>query len=109
MFDGALISTPMTSDPGDASTNIINGVVTVQIPSLVSGVDHSTIQNAVTSQLQANFGVTASNLTDHVALCLPPGTSGSWVAYAYINHWLSVYNDEWCNYVSGQMHEVSFP
>lgn len=28
------------------------------------------------------------------------------IAYAYINSWLSVYNDEWCRSVSGQLHEV---
>ena len=28
------------------------------------------------------------------------------IAYAYIDHYLSVYNDEWCNYASGQVHEV---
>lgn len=27
-------------------------------------------------------------------------------AYAYINHYLSVYNDRWCESVSGQMHEI---
>lgn len=42
---------------------------------------------------------------DLVMFCLPPGT-GSWVAYAYINGRDSVYNDEWCGYVSAQMHEV---
>jgi len=38
--------------------------------------------------------------------CLPPGTSGSWIAYAYINSYISVYNNQWCNYPSGQMHEI---
>ena len=41
-----------------------------------------------------------------VGQCIPPGTSGGWIAYAYINHWLSVYNDRWCEYPSGQMHEL---
>jgi len=41
-----------------------------------------------------------------VMICVPPGTAGDWVAYAYSNHWLSVYNDEWCTYPSVQMHEI---
>lgn len=28
------------------------------------------------------------------------------IAYAYINSWNSVYSNEWCNYLSGEMHEV---
>ena len=43
---------------------------------------------------------------DHVMLCLPPDALGTWVAYAYINSFLSVYKDKWCTYISSQMHEV---
>lgn len=28
------------------------------------------------------------------------------IAYAYINSYLSVYNDQWCNSPSGQLHEL---
>jgi hypothetical protein len=28
------------------------------------------------------------------------------VAYGYINSWLTVYNDVWCEYLSAQMHEL---
>ena len=37
---------------------------------------------------------------------MPPGTSGLWIAYAYINDNLSVYNHDWCGRVSAQMHEI---
>ena len=30
----------------------------------------------------------------------------SGIAYAYMNSWMSVYKDNWCNYVSAQMHEL---
>jgi len=43
---------------------------------------------------------------DHILLCLPPDAFGTWIAYGYINGILSVYRDEWCSYVSSQMHEV---
>lgn len=92
--------------PANINNGVENGVVTVTIPNSVSGVADATIRNAVTAQLTADFGSSYKNDIDHVMLCLPPGTSGSWIAYAYINSWLSVYNNQWCNYVSGQMHEV---
>jgi len=28
------------------------------------------------------------------------------IAYAYINSWNSVYSNQWCNYLSAEMHEV---
>lgn len=88
--------------------NIINGVTTVNIPSLVvSGASDGSVRDAVTAALNTQFGVSSpSQLADHVMYCLPGGTAGSWIAYAYVNHWLSVYNNQWCNYVSGQMHEI---
>jgi len=30
----------------------------------------------------------------------------SGIAYAYVNSWMSVYSNEWCNHPSGQMHEL---
>jgi hypothetical protein len=52
-----------------------------------------------------------------VLMCLPRGTinngSTGWLAYAYINHWLSVYNDNgtngslhWCSSPSALVHEL---
>lgn len=35
----------------------------------------------------------------------PPGTM-SGIAYAFINSWMSVYSNEWCNYPSAQIHEL---
>jgi len=67
----------------------------------VLGVSDGIIRNAVTSALNAQFGVSSpSLLADHLMYCLPPGTfrEGDWIGYAYINggfEWLSVYNDEW--------------
>jgi len=36
---------------------------------------------------------------------MPLGT-GTWVAYAFVNHKFSFYNNLWCSSVSSQMHEV---
>jgi hypothetical protein len=63
------------------------------------------MRNAITAALNENFGVSPSNLADHVMYCLPAGTM-SGIAYAYINSWNSVYSNQWCNYVSAQMHEI---
>ena len=91
-----------------ASTNgpvVSEGVFDVQISETVAGVDNSIIRSAVQSAATTQLGNLPAQY-NHVMMCLPPGTSGGWIAYAYINHWLSVYNDQWCNYPSGQMHEL---
>lgn len=85
-----------TGATGTTTTGIVDGVYEVTLPSavVVNGVSDGTIRNAVTTQLSVDFDTSASNVADYVMLCLPPGTSGGWIAYAYINHWLSVYNDQ---------------
>ena len=61
---------------------------------------------AITEELKAQFGVTNPNqLADHVMYCLPANTMNG-IAYAYVNSWNSVYSNEWCTYVSGQLHEI---
>ena len=82
---------------------VSNGVTTVNILNDVSGTSDSSIRTAVVNAAIASLGNLSSQF-DHVMLCLPPGTSGGWIAYAYVNSWLSVYSNQWCNYVSGQMH-----
>lgn len=74
------------------------GVYEIEVT--VADTSHSTVVNAVMSALPSSLEY------DHILTCLPPGTDGSWIAYAYINSALSVYNDEWCTYVSGQLHEL---
>lgn len=94
------------NDRNGNGVNIRNGAVEVQISRSSTDYD-GTIVNAVTSQLQALFGVYPNQLADHVMYCLPP-LSNSWgIAYAFINSWNSVYNDEWCTYLSTQMHGKS--
>lgn len=114
---------------------INNGVLTVSIDNDISGTENSVIRNAMTSAATTALGGgSLSAKVDFVMLCVPPGTSGGWIAYAYVNHWLSgtycsmlyafaadqvfifslsllywvtiVYNNEWCNFPSGQLHEI---
>ena len=64
------------------------------------------MRNAITLKLNEEFGVSRPDqLADHIMYCLPPNTMRS-VAYAYINSWNSVFNDEWCLKLSAQMHEI---
>jgi hypothetical protein len=64
------------------------------------------MENAITAALKHNFRVSSPGaLADHVMYCLPPGTMNG-IAYAYVGHWISVYNDGWCGLLSGQMHEI---
>jgi len=47
-------------------------------------------------------------LYDLVLFCMPPGTD-TWVAYAFVNHKFSFYNNLWCSSVSSQMHNSLSP
>eukprot|EP00977_Amphora_coffeiformis_P017502 scaffold5771_cov171-Amphora_coffeaeformis.AAC.19 len=85
--------------------NIVNGVTTVTVSSSSSDGD-GVMNSDIAKALNAQFGVsTPSNLADHVMYCLPPNTMNG-IAYAWVNSWNSVYSDNWCTYVSGQMHEL---
>jgi len=98
----------LTFEPYVGTTSkgmIVDGVAEVTISVDVSGQSSYNIQNAVTTAAAEQIG-NLSQEFDYVMLCLPPGTSGGWIAYAYINSYLSVYNDKWCNYPSGQVHEI---
>lgn len=88
-----------------ADSRATNGVYEVSISRKTKRASRESIEDAVVSQLTRELGYLPREF-DHVMLCLPPRTSGSWIAYAYVNGWLSVYNDNWCNYVSAQVHEV---
>ena len=84
-----------------------DGVYTVQLPStVISGANDRLIVNSVLDKLSSDFGWPLNQLAHFVMICLPPGTAGNWIAYAYVNHWLSVYNDIWCQYPSAQLHEI---
>ncbi|KAI2504195.1 Gametolysin peptidase M11 [Fragilaria crotonensis] len=83
-----------------------DGVYTVSLPSTtVTGAADNPIAWAAVDKATAELGDLTS-IADHVMRCMPPGTSGGWLAYAYINHWLSVFNDSWCGYPSATMHEL---
>ena len=83
-----------------------DGVYTVYLPTtaIIGNSDQTILWKAV-NVAWTQLG-TLTDIADHVMVCLPPGTNGGWIAYAYINHWLSAYNDDWCGYPSAQIHEI---
>jgi hypothetical protein len=100
--DNQLIFEPLTTN----SLVGTDGVYTVNIPStVVTGAADGDIVTAMVDKATADLG-SLTTLVDYVMVCVPPGTSGGWIAYAYINYWLSVFNDNWCRYPSGQLHEI---
>lgn len=79
------------------------GIMTVTIDSAVKGQDEAIVRSAATSAASAHFGIyNLQDQFDHVMVCIPPGTKDNWVAYGYIDSWLTVYNDKWCSMVSGK-------
>ena len=77
--------------------------VTIRV-NFPTSIGSASMVNAVSEALIREFGVTRSEIADHVMYCLPKGTFNG-VAFAIINRGLSVYNDVLCTSVSTQMHE----
>ena len=97
---------PLTGN-SNVATGPEAGVVTVNttVP-LTASDDSSDMASAVASALEDMF--VTSFPFEHAIICTPPGTFPSnAVAWAYLDHWLSIYNDKWCEEVSALMHEVS--
>ena len=87
---------------GNSGVNIRHGAVTISVTKSVQEQDY-VIRNAVTTNVYSLFGAYPNALADHVMYCMPPGAMDG-IAYAFVNSYLSVYNDLWCTYVSAQMH-----
>lgn len=84
-----------------------DGVYTVNLPrTAVVGSSRGEVNDAALAQATADLGKSPNLLADHVMLCIPPGTDGNWIAYSIPNHWMSVYNDVWCQSPSSGMHEL---
>lgn len=87
-------------------TQGMQGVYTVKLPSVSTTQGDAYMRNSITAALSSDL-----LNADFIIYCLPPGTyvaarPGEGIAYAYINHWLSVFDDEWCHSSSLLMHEI---
>lgn len=109
---GKLRFAPTGALEGNSPRLATTGVYEVRLPVSTKGMTEGWVREQVTRQLRKDFGETAlpkgyrnyqtdeSSPFDHVMYCLPPGTSGSWIASGYENSWLSTFNDKWCNFLS---------
>lgn len=99
----------MVEKASDGGKNIIEGVVEIQVKLNAIGTLDETLEEETENELETLFGTdNLPSLFDHVMICLPPGTvndrgESGWVGYGYYNDYISVYNDDWCNYPSIQM------
>ena len=94
-----------TADNTGASTSIKNGVVTITLPDILTSQGHAVMRNAISKELNLQFGVSSPReLADYAMYCLPPGSVKK--SYALVNSFLSVFNDNHCLYQSGLMHEI---
>lgn len=85
-------------------SNVNNGVIDIQVD-LSKSDGHMAINNAVTAKINSQFNVNRPDkLADYVMYCHPEDT-GVGLAYAWVNFYLSVYNDSWCSSLSAGMHE----
>ena len=100
---GQLRFEPITNITGVGT----DGVYTVSIPSvIVKGNNDGVVSNAALDQAAKDLGAHPRLLADHVMLCIPPGTVGSWISSAAPNHWMSSYNGKWCRIPSAHIHEL---
>ena len=87
-----------TFEAFEDAENGVNGVMKLTIEENANGNSNQALRNAARSKLfdVLGPGFLGSPRDTYVMLMLPPGTAGGWIAYAYINSWMSVYNgDRW--------------
>jgi hypothetical protein len=87
----------------DTGIWINNGVVSIKAD--YTGSDRGHMQQKVFEKAKERLGDLDNEKYDLIMFCFPPGT-GDWLAYAFVDSKYSFYNNEWCGYVSTQMHEV---
>lgn len=83
-----------------------NGVLEVPIGQNVSGLTAGNVRGLALPIASEMLGYELPGELDHIIFCMPPGTNGNWIATAFVNHWMSQYNNNWCLYLTAQMHEV---
>jgi len=91
---------------GNTSSNryISNGIVDVKMDFAV-GSGSGGIDQAALRAANQQIGDLADPMFDLVMFCFPPGET-NFLAFAYPSSKYSFYNNDWCGYVTTQMHEV---
>lgn len=102
--NGQLSFAPVTG------TGVVNGVVEVTIDEKIKNRDIFSLTNAMNQAAIAAVGDSLNVTPRHVMYCVPYGTEfdgyKNWVAFAYVNGVSSYYNNNWCDRLSSQVHEV---
>lgn len=92
--------------PDSLAPGMKGGVLEVDLDLNIAGMSRQNLTNAAITATQLALDADIADVVDNVIICHPPGSAGSWVAYAFPNNLVSVYNDLWCGYLSSTMHEV---
>merc|ERR1711971_166926 len=96
------------SGKSSAGVDIHHGAIEISIDENIQGESAQTVADKVLVLANELLGDLKDQF-DFVLICLPPGThagSYSWKAYAFMNSYLSIYNDESCSHLSVLMHEI---
>ena len=88
------------------ATNIDNGIVTAKINQCVTAANNlGAMSSTITSALENAFSpLDLDDIADHFLYCLPPGSFPSGSVVAVTDQYISLYEDEKCNYVAHQMY-----
>jgi Gametolysin peptidase M11 len=101
---GKLIFEPAEDDE---VTGIVGGVLEIKLDMNAVNATRRTLTNTATLAAQFALGIVSlEGNYDNVIYCHPPGTEGDWQGFSYMNYFVSAFNDNYCGYVSGNMHEV---
>jgi hypothetical protein len=79
---------------------LVDGVIEIGVNIAAAEGNDVEIRNAVTKELTERFGAfndpNGNNtvFADHWMYCMPPGAMAG-IAYAFINSWMSVYDNQW--------------
>jgi hypothetical protein len=90
----------------------VHGVADITIPIAIKGTNIFDVVNSITNTLSSTFGSNLRDRYDHVVYAIPPGTTYNvggptgWLAFAYMNSYLSVYNGHNIAFISNQVHET---
>jgi hypothetical protein len=91
-----------------SDSKVTNGVYDLEVDfDFTQAPDRTMLLNQARKEFDAQFGsINDKDKFDIVMFCMPPGEESNWGAFAYVNHPVSVYSNDWCGFVSAQMHEV---
>jgi hypothetical protein len=94
-------------EPATSNSNVgSDGVYTVTLPATqVTGADEFVLVDDVINEATRNLG-TLTSFADYVMVCLPPVSRMEAAGIAYINYWLSFYDDDYCRFPYTLMHEI---